>query len=853
MSGKKYLHFEDEDGNKTMTAQVDGYSFGDRLLEGVMFDITIESDGSLSAKVDKSAESYFEDLNKEKWLKEAIKYAERNDCFGEEDEWVLVEDTTNTTTNTQSSATPIMISASNGSAIRKTFGAQASSGQNTVSAQVNSLQAALGITQNQGASNNLQSNLNNAYSVMDEMSGSTKKTEERDDAIDKIRDVANTGLKLGKTTRGELAEIVLKLYNLDDLEDTIAGTRVVVVNRKKSSRLSGIEDYAIEEIIENCATVEDRYILLSNCEDETQPRKIFYSQMREDSANGTAVLKYEANEIGDLMDTHFLKYEVKPISKLMSLFEEDEQIEANEIEVNDSHLSKLDSLFDEETNEETNVDTIDIMLSGDVEEVFNEKTEDADTTIEQATNVDAEKQSNSKLDDLLAGFDLTEEPKAETEVVAEVPVVEEAPISYAAKMIQESVDKMNSDKLAELQERIDEKKKEIKKCEYDAKLAEQRAKKASEDVDVLLSRYMQMQPKKASNGHSFSVGVMNEQTFEMEVVIAPTSVYDADTFKNTQLPASVKKELEELGLELQSVGLGESTWKQVGVTPELIEKAKAGEIVLKKSDFKMYHEMKIQLSKAGFDHDGSLDDYISKEKDQLLSNSTTGLEEIDNEARQSMGLFDTLNGKAPINDSHDIAVGPNTVMPFGNPYTTNPVNIQPTDNGIQVQKPTCTHQGCGCSDDEDSDEVEAAIEVEKDFEEENGYPIGDEFIFSVYIEPTATNDISDPEAVISINPKSYWDKEGHQYDQHIESVVKSKYPHLKSMGTLLEEVEECCFDMLNSANLSTGKHLTTLDTVENLCKAGVKFERKYQDFMSQKDTQTVENMIIQLGYQHLII
>ena len=715
MSGKKYLHFEDEDGNKTMTVKVDGYSFGDRLLEGVIFDITIESDGSLSAKVEKSAEYYFEDLNKEKWLKAAIKCAERNDCFVD-DEWVLVEDTTNinTTQNaTQNSPTPIKIVAKSGSAMRKTFGTQASSGQNTVSTQANSLQAALGITQNQGASNNLQSNLNNAYSVMDEMSGSTTKTGERDDAIDKIRDVANTGLKLGKTTRGELAEIVLKLYNLDDLEDTIAGTRVVVVNRKKSSRLSGIEDYAIEEIIENCATVEDRYILLSNCEDETQPRKIFYSQMREDSTNGTAVLKYEANEIGDLMDTHFLKYEVKPISKLMSLFEEDEQIEANEIEVNDSHLSKLDSLFDDEEDEKTNVDVIDIMLAGDSIEVFNEKTEDADTTtLEQATNIDAEKQSNdSKLDDLLAGFDLTEEPKNEEKVVTEVDVTEVAPISYAAKMIQESVDKMNSDKLTELQERIDEKKKEIKKCEHDAKSAEQRAKKASEDVDVLLSRYMQMQPKKASNGHSFSVGVMNEQTFEMEVVIAPTSVYNADTFKNTQLPASVKKELEELGLELQSVGLGESTWKQVGVTPELIEKAKAGEIVLKKSDFKMYHEMKIQLSKAGFDHDGSLDDYISKEKDQLLSNSTTGLEEVDNETRQSMGLFDTLNGKATIDDSDNTAVGPNTVMPFGNPYTTNAVNVQPTGSGIQVQESTCTHQGCGCDEDLET-------EADNSFEEE---------------------------------------------------------------------------------------------------------------------------------------
>lgn len=59
---------------------LDGYSFGDRLLEDVMFEITKEGD-KFTAKISKECEDYFEDLNKEKWLKEAEKYASTNDIF----------------------------------------------------------------------------------------------------------------------------------------------------------------------------------------------------------------------------------------------------------------------------------------------------------------------------------------------------------------------------------------------------------------------------------------------------------------------------------------------------------------------------------------------------------------------------------------------------------------------------------------------------------------------------------------------------------------------------------------------------------------------------------------------------
>jgi len=56
---------------------IDGYSFGDRLLEGVMFEIKFNNnDEVISVEVQESAKGYFENLNQEKWLNAAKKYAE---------------------------------------------------------------------------------------------------------------------------------------------------------------------------------------------------------------------------------------------------------------------------------------------------------------------------------------------------------------------------------------------------------------------------------------------------------------------------------------------------------------------------------------------------------------------------------------------------------------------------------------------------------------------------------------------------------------------------------------------------------------------------------------------------------
>lgn len=77
----KQYYDEDAVLPKAKKAKLDGYEFGDRLLEGVMFIYTINNDGSLSVEVEESSKDYFDNFNKEKWLKIALQYAIETDCF----------------------------------------------------------------------------------------------------------------------------------------------------------------------------------------------------------------------------------------------------------------------------------------------------------------------------------------------------------------------------------------------------------------------------------------------------------------------------------------------------------------------------------------------------------------------------------------------------------------------------------------------------------------------------------------------------------------------------------------------------------------------------------------------------
>ena len=93
---KKFKGFEKEDGSLVNEAWLNGYQFGDRLLEGVMFQVCINEYGRMSVSVGKSYAEYFSNFNEKKWLNEALKYAQENDIFQEHkdggEDLVLIED-----------------------------------------------------------------------------------------------------------------------------------------------------------------------------------------------------------------------------------------------------------------------------------------------------------------------------------------------------------------------------------------------------------------------------------------------------------------------------------------------------------------------------------------------------------------------------------------------------------------------------------------------------------------------------------------------------------------------------------------------------------------------------------------
>jgi hypothetical protein len=84
----------DECGKRLLFVYVDGYAFGDRLLEGVLFKVQFLSDGWKCIGVEKESEQYMKQLDWNHWKSECEDYcvnegmAQCPECGDEE---VLIE------------------------------------------------------------------------------------------------------------------------------------------------------------------------------------------------------------------------------------------------------------------------------------------------------------------------------------------------------------------------------------------------------------------------------------------------------------------------------------------------------------------------------------------------------------------------------------------------------------------------------------------------------------------------------------------------------------------------------------------------------------------------------------------
>lgn len=146
-------------------------------------------------------------------------------------------------------------------------------------------------------------------------------------------------------------------------------------------------------------------------------------------------------------------------------------------------------------------------------------------------------------------------------------------------------------------------------------------------------------------------------------------------------------------------------------------------------------------------------------------------------------------------------------------------------------------------------EEDSISEEIAEFEETNGYEMGDEFLFAIGYVPAASNAIGDPQVWIGITPKSYFDNEGCAYDGHIHDILKAKFPVIDDLEDWLSKDGEGSFSMYNSLN----KHEDINTIIDTMCKAGIKFSAKFQDFMSSKDTGLVTYIIATLGHTSSII
>ena len=108
---KKVKYFETEDGRQLKTAQFDGYDINDRTFEGLMFQVDVNEDGTLTVYVKTEDEDFFSDFNEAKWLKIATEYAYNCDSYSDpktgEDCWLTFDVQETTSTNT--TATPIAV------------------------------------------------------------------------------------------------------------------------------------------------------------------------------------------------------------------------------------------------------------------------------------------------------------------------------------------------------------------------------------------------------------------------------------------------------------------------------------------------------------------------------------------------------------------------------------------------------------------------------------------------------------------------------------------------------------------------------------------------------------------------
>jgi len=378
----KFKHFETESGKTIKTAQFDGYLVGDGLLEGLMFQVDIQDDGTMRVYVKDKDQKWFEQYNTTKWLKEAKEYAEKNndifeDPISGEDCWTITDE-----------AKPIV---QNTGHMIKT---------STIDEILNSKES--------------ETSENEADEVKEPVIGRFKPKRKFLSFIKglkgRIRLLSNTAFIKGEKLSGMLEGVTFKVTICD--EGTV-NFEEVDTNQCDSKMIQRL----IDELDSSDVTGYTQKFIL--------PFEFY------DNKNNLCYLEVEHK---------------KPIDMLFSLFDNEETSK----EVSETGMSILDALFSSETDE--------------IQREF------------EGENIDIEE-------------------------VIETPIKE----NEAQRMMRESFERMNAEKVQELKDRIENTQSTIQKCKVEIRNSESKMNSQIDDLKVLNTRLETLMPKDVPIGYDFFV------------------------------------------------------------------------------------------------------------------------------------------------------------------------------------------------------------------------------------------------------------------------------------------------------------------------------------------------------------
>lgn len=226
--------------------------------------------------------------------------------------------------------------------------------------------------------------------------------------------------------------------------------------------------------------------------------------------------------------------------------------------------------------------------------------DDEDTSQDNLQNMNINKEQVSKIDTLFSLFeDDDTTTDVEVEKIEEVEVVATEPIYDYNKQIQESFAKVKQEKIDELESRLSNKNKELKRFTQDLNISTKKVEECKAEIELLQDRLDDLKPQADFNGYYFNVSEMlNEKVIlepEVEEIIkskvskiksinveAFMKLFEQGEYKiklgvsqednivevedYNKLPESILKSLSEINLQLIDNELsfvGELTWGEI--------------------------------------------------------------------------------------------------------------------------------------------------------------------------------------------------------------------------------------------------------------------------------------------------